>query len=112
MTLWSALQAAGFACVTVASALGAATLLRRSLAGRLEPRALQWTRAGFLLLGGALAAGGRWPLLPRQQWGLLCWLIFFAVLHVHRVPAFKGRTAVLAGLAGWALSAGAWLGVR
>lgn len=108
MTLWSALQAAGFASVTVASALGAATLARRSLAGRLEPWALHWTRAGFLLLGGALAAGGRWPLLPLQQWGLLSWLIFFAVLHVHRVPAFKGRPALAAGLAGWALAAAAW----
>jgi hypothetical protein len=112
MTPESALQAAGFACVTVASALGAASLLRRPLAGRLESPALQWTRAGFLLLGAALAAGGRWPLLPRQQWGLLCWLIYFAVLHVHRVPAFKGRTAAAAGLAGWLLAAGAYVGLR
>jgi hypothetical protein len=112
MTLESALGAAGFACVTVASALGAASLLRRSLAPRLEPPALQWTRAGFLLLGAALAAGGRWPPLPRQQWGLLCWLIFFAVLHVHRVKGFQGRKAVVAGLAGWALAAVAWIGLR
>jgi ABC-type uncharacterized transport system permease subunit len=84
----------------------------------LEERALQWTRAGFLLLGaawvaGALAPGGElWPRNSQPQWGLLSWLIFFAVLHVHRVQAFKGRTAVVAGLAGWTLAAGAWIFLR
>jgi ABC-type uncharacterized transport system permease subunit len=101
-----ALQLAGFACVTVAAALCARALLARSF---LDPRILRWTRAGFLLLSGALVAC---PWDPRQQWGLLSWLVFFAVLHVHRVKDFKGRTAVVAGLAGWALAAGAWIGLR
>jgi ABC-type uncharacterized transport system permease subunit len=103
-----ALQLAGFACVTVAAALCARALLVRSF---LDPRILRWTRAGFLLLSGALVAGA-WFQDPRQQWGLLSWLVFFAVLHVHRVKEFKGRTAVVAGLAGWALAAGAWIGLR
>jgi hypothetical protein len=109
--LQPALQAAGFACVTVAAVLGALALRRPA---REQPQVLRWTRAGFLLLSGALVAGGMasWPRQPGQQWGLLCWLIFFVVLHVHRVPGFKGRTAVLAGLAGWALAAGAYLGLR
>lgn len=108
--LQPALQAAGFACVTVAAALGALALLRPAQ----DPqRVLPWTRAGFLLLSGALVAGGLgWPPRPGQLWGLLCWLIFFVVLHVHRVPDFKGRTAIVAGLAGWALAAGAYLGLR
>jgi hypothetical protein len=120
MSLWSALQAAGFACVTVAAVLELIALLGRGPAG-LDGPPLHWTRAGFLLMGLALVAagvengrlgGGLWPLQPRQQWGLLCWLAVFAVLHVHRVKAFKGRPALLAGVAGWALAAGAWLAWR
>lgn len=109
--LQPALQAAGFACVTVAAAWSALAL-RRPAEG--QQQVLRWTRAGFLLLSGALVAGGlgSWPSGPGPQWGLLSWLIFFVVLHVHRVPAFKGRTAILAGLAGWALAAGAYLGLR
>jgi ABC-type uncharacterized transport system permease subunit len=116
MTAQGALQLAGFVAVTVASALGARALLGRT---PLEQRILQWTRAGFLLLGLALLAGAwrtpdfaTWLLDPRQQWGLLSWLIFFAVLHVHRVKGFKGRTAIIAGMAGWALAAVAWMGLR
>jgi hypothetical protein len=106
MIVQTALQAAGFACVTVAAVLAARALLAR---GPAEP-VLHWTRAGFLLLAGALVTGA-WRTLELagpQRWGLLTWLIFFAVLHVHRVPAFKGRPALAAGLAGWALAAAAW----
>jgi len=106
MTAWSLLcavfQAAGFACVTVAALLELQALLGRRPLG-LEGPPLHWTRAGFLLLGLALAAGGAgswrlrggfWPLQPGQRWGLLSWLVVFAVLHVHRVKAFKGRRVV------------------
>jgi ABC-type transport system involved in cytochrome c biogenesis permease subunit len=115
--LHALLQFAGFACVTVASALGVRTLLDGPRDASLEPRILAWTRAGFLLLGGALAAGalwtrqlwgGLWPRRPQELWGLWVWLLFFVVLHVHRVKAFKGRTAVMAGLAAWALAVPAW----
>jgi hypothetical protein len=107
------LLAAGFACVTLAAILNARELLGRPC----QERALAWTRAGFLLLAGALVAGAlepgaRWPPPPRQLWGPLVWLIYFAVLHVHRVKGFKGRPAAAAGLAGWLLAAGAWLAVR
>jgi ABC-type transport system involved in cytochrome c biogenesis permease subunit len=118
--LWSTLQtgfqAAGFACLTVAAILELLALLGRGATA--EARALQWTRAGFLLLTGALVAGGLWnwrlwgecwPLRPAQRWGLLSWLIGFAVLHVNRVKAFKGRPVMIAGVAGWALAAGTWL---
>ena len=118
--LHAVFQAAGFACVTVAALLELQALLGRRPLG-LEGPPLHWTRAGFLLLGAALAAGGAWswrlrgefwPLQPGQRWGLLSWLVVFAVLHVHRVKAFKGRTEVLAGVAGWALAAGAWFAWR
>ena len=120
MTLLTALQAAGFACVTAAALLGAKALWGRPSANDLAGWALHATRAGFLLLGGALVAGfwrpdpatGFWPLDFQREWGLLCWLIFFAVLHVHRVKAYKGRPALAAGIAGWVLAAGAWIGLR
>ena len=100
------LRAAGFACVTLAALLNALELLGRPR----QEQALRWTRAGFLLLGGALAAGAlgpgaSWPPPARELWVPLVWLIYFAVLHVHRVKAFKGRPAAAAGLAGWVLAA-------
>jgi ABC-type transport system involved in cytochrome c biogenesis permease subunit len=118
-SVWFALQAAGFACVTVAALLELKALLNRQ--ATLDGAPLHWTRAGFLLLGAALVAGGmqgwrregeHWPLRPGHLWGLLAWLVVFAVLHVHRVKAFKGRPEVFAGLAGWALAAGAWFLLR
>ena len=116
----AALQVSGFACVTAAALLGARSLWGRPSSGNLEAWVLHWTRAGFLLLGGAMAAGfwppdpgtGLRPLDFQGRWGLLCWLIFFAVLHTHRVKAFKGRPALAAGVAGWLLAAGAWIGLR
>ena len=126
LLLRAALQAFGFACVSVAALLELRALLGRRPPG-LDGPPLHWTRAGFLLFSGALvvesvwtwdAPGGSWPLEPSRLWNLLwcllCWLVFFAVLHVHRVKAFKGRPENLAGLAGWALTAatGAWLAMR
>jgi hypothetical protein len=111
MAAQAAFQIAGFACLTVASAWGAAALLGAGQ-GR-GARVLPWTRAGFLFLGGALAAGALeswrawgqlWPRSPRDHWGLVAWLIVFAVLHVHRIKAWQGRPALRAGLAGWALA--------
>ncbi len=120
--LHDAFQATGLACVSVAALLELKALLGRQPAG-LDGPPLHLTRAGFLLLGGALVAGSVWiwdslgecwPLQPSQLWDLLCWLVFFAVLHVHRVKAFKGRPEAVAGVAGWALAAaaGAWFAMR
>jgi len=113
------LGAAGFAGFTLGAWLGAWSLWAApDRAARLERAALQAIRAGFLLLGLALAAGaaaswraaGRlWPGDPRSAWMLVVWLVWFTVLHVHRVKAFKGRTAALAGLAGWVFSLLAFL---
>jgi hypothetical protein len=103
-------QAAGFACVTLAAIQGARALLGGTAAPPGAGPALGWTRAGFLLLGCGLAAGalgdGRasWPRTPADHWGLIAWLTFFVVLHVHRVKAFQGRAAICAGLAGWLMA--------
>jgi hypothetical protein len=119
--LHTGLQAAGFLCLTAASALGTRALLRgpgSPGAAGLEAGNLRWTRAGFLGLSGALVAGalGNWrirgelgPGSPVDQWVLAAWLIFFVVLHAHRVKGFRPGTAILAGLAGWALALGGWL---
>ena len=119
-SIQAALRAAGFACVTTGALLAAKALWGRPSPRNLEGWSLHCTRAGFLLLGGALVPWlwrpepdrGLWPLDFQRQWGLLCWLIVFAVLHVHRVKGFKGRPALTAGIAGWALAAGAWLALR
>jgi ABC-type uncharacterized transport system permease subunit len=116
--LATAPRLAGLACVTLAALMAAGALLG---SGRMAALALRWTRAGFLLLGAALATGAcqnwrtqgsLWPGDARGTWTLLAWLIFFMVLHVHRVKAFQGRPAAWAGLAGWALAAAAWFGMR
>jgi len=114
--LQTLLQLAGFACATIAAGFALGRV--RGASAVLERRALDWTRAGFLLLGGAVAVGALgagkalWPDRPRQWWGLAAWLIFFVVLHVHRVKDFKGRTAAAAGLGGWVLAALAWVLLR
>ena len=119
--LHTGLQAAGFLCLTAASALGTRALLHvpgSPGAAGLEAGNLRWTRTGFLGLSGALVTGalGNWrmwgelgPSSPRDRWVLIAWLIFFVVLHVHRVKGFRPRSAILAGLAGWALALGGWL---
>ena len=107
----------GGACVTAAAVLAAWSLRAApDRAACLERASLHGIRAGFLLLGLALATGAlaRWrtagdPWPPAGP--LAVWLIWFTVLHVHRVKAFKGRTAAIAGLAGWALSLLAFLGL-
>jgi hypothetical protein len=114
------LRALGWVCVSAAALLELKALLGRQPAG-LDGPPLHLTRAGFLLLSGALAAGtpgiwdargGPWALRPGQLGDLLSCLVFFAVLHVHRVKAFRGRPEAIAGVAGWALATGAWLAAR
>ncbi len=70
----------------------------------------QWTRFGFLMLAGGLISGGTWAKFawsdywawdPKENWGLISWLIYGAVLHMQYVPAFKGRKAVWASIFAW-----------
>jgi hypothetical protein len=102
----------GTATVTVAFLLGLRALWRPSVPGRdLGAASLRWTRAGFLLLGSAVLAGAAAVHLAPGTLGagaapgrglLAGWLIYAAVLHTHHLKGFKGRKALLAGVAGWA----------
>jgi hypothetical protein len=120
---WILLLAGGCVLGTAAALLAARQLLAdRSpdAAARLERNALHCARACYLLLGLALAAGAvgtwlgagdPWPWDARNAWLLAYWAVWFTVLHVHRVKAFKGRTAAAATLVGWALGLMAFLGL-
>jgi hypothetical protein len=117
LSLPTVFLAAGGACLTLA-ALAALWDLGGGAAGGparagLQRWSLQATRAAFLLLGAGLAVaavgawrgqGLVWPRDPWADWGLLTWLVCFVILHVHRVPAFKGRGAMAACVAGWGLA--------
>jgi hypothetical protein len=115
------LRLAGFAALTAAAGHGLAILARGGpgAGNRLEAGFLRWTRIAFLCLGGAVA-GSAWAGLdagagaggPGARWGLLSWLVCFAVLHTHRVKAYKGARTAAAGVLGWALAALAWLATR
>jgi len=114
------LLGAGAACASFAALQHARSLLAAPAAAWLEGSALQLIRAGFLLFGLALAAGALgswrargelWPGDPRSAWALIAWLVWFIVLHINRIKAFKGRATAIAGLAGWALCLLAWLGL-
>jgi hypothetical protein len=132
----SALPAPEFATTRAALAvagallgLGAARLAVLQLraapaaAPRHERNALHCARICFLLLslalaagavGGWLAAGDPWPRDAQGAWILGSWLVWFIVLHVHRVKPYKGRIAAFATVAAWTLSLlAAWaLGLR
>lgn len=119
--LGAGLRLAGLAAFTGAAGYGAAILrARKPGAGpRLEAGFLRWARIAFLALGGAVAASvwtgldaGAWPGRPGDLWGLFAWAACFAVLHTHRVKAYKGRRTAAAGVLGWALAALSWLATR
>lgn len=60
-----------------------------------------WIRFGFLMLAGGLVSHGTWDWGPWEYLSLLAWLTFGAVLHLHYVPAFKGRKSLWASLGAW-----------
>ncbi len=116
----------GYASTTVAFVVGVLALIKpgdRSFeVGSFWARAMgstdvnfeqmnrQWIRLGFLLLACGLITGGVWAKFawsdywawdPKENWGLISWLVYGAVLHMHYVPAFKGRKAVWASVFAW-----------
>jgi cytochrome c biogenesis factor len=113
---WIVLQAAACLTLTVAFALGVRALTtpsgdlqRTRLAGTLP-----WLRAGFLLLTLAwvgqslwltMAWGESWAWDSARNLGLLVWLAYAGVLHMHHVPNLRGRRAVQASLVAWGLLA-------
>ena len=120
-SLGAGLRLAGLAAFTAAAGYGAAILRSRDpgAGARLETGFLRWARITFLALGGAVAASvwtgvdtGAWPGRTGDLGGLFAWAACFAVLHTHRVKAYKGRRTAAAGVLGWALAALAWLATR
>lgn len=61
----------------------------------------KWIRFGFLMLASGLVSRGTWDWSSWEYLSLLAWLIYGAVLHMHYVPAFKGRNALWASLGAW-----------
>ena len=116
----------GYSSVTVAFVIGILALLKpgdhsfepgsfwaRAVGAtdvNFEKMNRQWIRFGFLMLACGLITGGIWAKFawsdywawdPKENWGLISWLIYGAVLHMQYVPAFKGRKAVWASIFAW-----------
>jgi|GEM_PF-1731113 len=113
-TLLAVTQGTAYAALTVAFVLGLLSLRLRSLPElrcvEYQRRTIQWIRAGFLLLTLAQIAhctwttfawGESWVWDPAKSLGLLAWMTYAGVLHMHHVPTLKGRKAMLASLGGW-----------
>ena len=118
----------GYSSVTVAFVLSILALLRtgtitlykdsfwaRAL-GRQEVNfeALHrdWVRIGYLFLLGGLITGGLWAKFawsdywawdPKENWGLISWLIYGVVLHMHHTAFLKGRILLKVSAFSWLL---------
>ncbi len=69
-----------------------------------------WLRLGFLLLVAGLITGGTWAKFawsdywswdPKENWGLITWLIYTAVLHMNYTDVLKGRRMIWASVFAW-----------
>lgn len=118
----------GYASFTVAFILGILALIKpgdfgiesNSLWGRalgatlvnFEKMNRQWLRFGFLMWTCGLITSYAWGWDPKASWGLVSWLLYGAVLHMHYAPVFKGRKAVWASLFAWGLVLFAYFGIN
>lgn len=125
----------GYSCVTVAFVLGILALLkpgnRAMEAGSFWARALgatevdfekltiTWIRAGFVFLAAGLITGGTWAKFawsdywswdPKENWGLITWLIYAGVLHLQHTK-WKGRPAIKLSLVAWGFIAFTYFGM-
>lgn len=125
----------GYSCVTVAFVLGILALLkpgtRSMVAGSFWARALgatevdfeqltiRWIRAGFLFLAAGLITGGTWAKFawsdywswdPKENWGLITWLVYAGVLHLQHTK-WKGRPALKLSLVAWGFIAFTYFGM-
>ncbi len=108
------LHTGAYGALTWAFGLGCRSLRRKTSATTLEASSLRWLRAGFLLLSAGLIAHSTWTTFiwgefwageHGQNLGLITWLVYAAVLHMHHVPSLRGRRTILASLAAWSLLA-------
>lgn len=115
------LHAGAYGAFTWAFGLGCGSLRRGESAAALQASALRWLRVGFLLLSAGLIAHGTWTNFtwgefwtgePAQNLGLMVWLAYAGVLHMHHVPSLRGKKTILASLAAWGLLALLLLGVN
>lgn len=127
---------AAYSNLTLAFAVGIVALLKPAAVGfqsgsfwaralgsaniNLEKMNRQWARFGFLMLASGLVIGGTWARPAwsgywtwnqKENWSFLGLLIYGAVLHLHYVPAHKGRTALWASLLAWGLVVPAYFGM-
>jgi cytochrome c-type biogenesis protein CcsB len=119
---------AAYGSITVAFVLGLLALLKpggrsvndgsfwhRALGSskmNFETQMMAWIRAGFLLLTGGLITGGLWAKFawsdywawdPKENWGLISWLAYAAVLHLANSHSLQGRKVVVLSLGAWIL---------
>lgn len=106
------LHVGAYGALTVAAAFGCLSLRRRASTPGAQMASLRWLRAGFLLLSAGQIAHSTWTTFawgefwtwdPAKNLGLLVWLAYAAVLHMHHMPDMKGKKTVLASLGAWAL---------
>jgi cytochrome c biogenesis factor len=123
----------GFASITLAFVLGILALLKpgkrsfepgsfwahamRAMRAKdapvlnFETSSRQWIRFGFLMLTCGLVTGGSWAWEAKENCGLISWLIYGAVLHMHYAPEFKGRKALWASVFAWGFVLITYVGV-
>lgn len=106
------LHVSAYGALTVAAVLGGLSLRHGASAAAPQTATLRWLRAGFLLLSAGQIAHSTWTTFawgefwtwdPAKNLGLLVWLAYAAVLHMHHVPDLRGKKTVLASLGAWSL---------
>lgn len=106
------LHVGAYGTLTVAAVLGGLSLRRGVSSPAPQMASLRWLRAGFLLLTAGQIAHSTWTTFawgefwtwdPAKNLGLLVWLAYAAVLHMHHLPDLRGKKTVLASLGAWAL---------
>lgn len=126
----------GYSCVTVAFVLGILAWIKpgdRELdAGSFWARGMgvsevnfevltrNWVRVGFLFLAAGLITGGTWAKFawsdywswdPKENWGLITWLMYLAVLHLFYIPSVPRRVAIKVSVFAWGFIAFTYFGM-
>ncbi len=106
------LHVGAYGALTVASLIGCLSLRGGASAPALQGTSLRWMRAGFLLLTAGQIAHSTWTTFawgefwswdPAKNLGLMVWLAYAGVLHMHHLPNLKGKKTILASLGAWGL---------
>jgi len=115
------LHVGAYGALTVAAVIGCLSLRGEESAATRQVTSLRWMRVGFLLLSAGQIAHSTWTTFawgefwtwdPAKNLGLMVWLAYAGVLHMHHVPSLKGRKTIIASLVAWGLLAIVLLGVN